>query len=249
MKFTAAITILFATTALAADATPRRLILPVVGSTAGAHGSNFKTELQLNNRSLQPMSGRIVFHPQGRSASAADPSLSYRLEPFETISFGDIIAAMETSGLGSMDIVLEHGGWPTVIARAFDDQGENGTVGATITAVRASEARGAGESSVLLTPADRDRFRFNVGVRTLEEGATLRITLRGMNGIERRVIEQQLYPAEYFIQLPVAEFVGEPVLGNESIEVAVLEGAAIIYGSMTDNITNDPSLQLAVPID
>jgi hypothetical protein len=221
-----------------------RAVLPVVGSTAGAFGSNFKTELQMNNRSLQPMRGAIVYRPQGTAPSANDPIVPFVLAPFETIAFSDIVASMGASGLGSLDFLVYEGGIPTLIARAYDDRGNDGTVGAVVTPVRQRDAMKAGDSASLLTPADLARFRFNVGVRTLADGATLRITLRGSNGIVRETFDRS-YQGEFFIQQAVEAFIGSPVLSNESIQVEVLAGSAIVYGTTTDNTTNDPSLQLA----
>jgi hypothetical protein len=224
-----------------------RAVLPVVGSTAGAFGSNFKTELQMNNRSLQPMSGTLIYRAQGTTPSASDPAVPYLLEPFQTIAFDDVVASMGRSGLGSLDVVIHEGGVPTIVARAYDDRGDEGTVGAVIPPVRQRDALQPGDSASLVTPATLDRFRFNVGIRSLNDGAMVRITLRGMNGIERRVIEGRFYSPEYFVQRTVEDFIGEPVLANESIEVRILAGSAIVYGTTTDNTTNDPSLQLATP--
>jgi hypothetical protein len=250
MKSTTLLLAMFAVAPLAAQESAPvrdRVILPVVGSTAGAFGSQFRTELQMNNRSLQPMRGTIVYRAQGSSPSATDPRAAYELAPFQTISSADVVAQLGATGLGSLDVLIEEGGVPTLIARAFDDRGEAGTVGATITPVRQRNALAQNDSASLVTPADLGRFRFNVGVRTLADGATLRITLRGDNGIVRTTIDTRSYAAEYFIQLPVDQFIGEPVLSNESIQIEVLAGSAIVYGTTTDNTTNDPSLQLATP--
>lgn len=244
MKSIAIATLLLAAVQASADTSPRAII-PVGGSTAGAFGSNFRTELQLSNRSVQPMTGRIVFHRQGAGAEPDDPGVAYVLEPHQTVSYPDIAAAIGVDGLGSLDVVLESGGYPTIVARAFDDRGAQGTSGATIEALRSVDALSAGESAVLLLPSDLGRFRYNVGIRTLTEGATLRITVRGTNGISRFVVEQRQYAPELFIQQPVGAFVEGVVLSDESIEIEVLSGSVIAYGTTTDNITNDPSLTLA----
>jgi hypothetical protein len=221
-----------------------RAVIPVAGSTAGAHGSNFKTELQLNNRSAQPMSGTLVFHAAGRSAAASDPSLDYTLAPHETKSFEDVVAEFGVTGLGSVDIVSEGKGVPTVVARAFDDAGAAGTKGVTIPSIAPDNALQTGESSALIVPMDLQRYRFNVGIRTLSAGAKLRVTVYGANGFGRAVVDVPL-AADFFVQQPADALIGGTLLSDEALVFEVVEGSAIIYGTTTDNTTNDPSIQFA----
>jgi hypothetical protein len=221
-----------------------RALVPVVGSTAGAYGSFFRTELQLNNRSLQLMSGTIFFRPQGQSATSADPSLRYVLEPHQTIHFADVISAMSASGLGSMDIVSDGQGIPTVVARAYDDKGEAGTAGTTVPAIAAREALTPGRTAWLVVPRNLDRYRFNIGVRTLDEETSVIVTIFGANGIPRKN-RTMTFPREYFVQQPSDAFVADTLLPDESIAISVSAGSLIVYGTTTDNLTNDPSIQLA----
>src|SRR5437867_4600194 len=62
-------------------------VVTVVGSTPGAlGGSFFRTTLQLHNPRTGTISGHLVYHPQGTSGSASDPSVFYSLQPGETRS-------------------------------------------------------------------------------------------------------------------------------------------------------------------
>jgi hypothetical protein len=74
---------LLASSAAHADLTQKvaDAIVPVVGSTRGQANAHFKTELQLTNATGQRMTGWLIFHPQGRSGSIADPVLAYELAP------------------------------------------------------------------------------------------------------------------------------------------------------------------------
>lgn len=222
-----------------------RIYIPVVGSTPGAFGSFFRTEMQLNNRSAQPMSGTIVFHPQGRSAMPGDPSMRYSLAPHQTVHYEDVVASLGEAGLGSMDLVADGNGIPTVIARACDDKGEGGTTGATVPAILPAEALGDGKTGWLVVPRDRGRYRFNIGLRTLAEGATALVTLYGENGIQRKSFQLTL-PADFFVQQTADGFAAEVLLPNESLSFHVTSGQMIVYGTTTDSLTNDPSIQVAV---
>jgi hypothetical protein len=223
-----------------------RAVVPVVGSTQGAFGSHFKTSLQIHNRSEVEMRGKIVIHPAGVPATESDPSLPYVLAPHQTVSFDDVVADLGLTGLGSMDFVVEAGGVPTIVARAYDEKGEAfGTTGVSVRAVSPRDALVAGEAASLLAPPDLTRFRFNIGIRTLDRGARMRIVVRDATGVTRAGIGEASFPANYFIQRPAREFLaGVSLDPNWSVSFEMIEGAAILYGTATDNTTNDSSLQI-----
>lgn len=174
-------------------------VLPVVGSTAGVGGSFFRTSVQLHNPTTGATSGRIVFHPSGLSGNASDPALSYTLSPGQTQSITDLLPAMGRSGLGSADIEATSGSIPAATVRVFNDAGAAGTMGFTEELMRAEEALRPGRSGVLLLPADMARFRFNLGVRTLEAGASATLTLRDASGAVVAAVPRGL-PATYHEQ-------------------------------------------------
>jgi hypothetical protein len=233
-------------------ATDPAAIIPVVGSTAGVGGALFRSAVQLHNSHFLPVSGRLLFHPQGFSGSTLDPTLSYVLQPGETKSIPDLLRAMNLSGLGSLDIVPDGGLPPPVVAvRVFNDGGVSGTTGFTEELVLRGEALGPGQKGTLIAPSDPVAFRFNIGVRTLATGATLAITVRTPDGVMRRNGTRS-YPPNYMEQTsagqfttPVGPAVFPPLEPNESVTVEVMVGRAIVYGAVMDNVTNDPSLQVA----
>lgn len=221
-----------------------RRILPVVGSTPGANGTFFRTSVQLNNPGSAPMTGRIVFHPTGASGSTSDPALSYSLAPGQTQSIADLLPAMGASGLGSADIEIVSG-IPVVTARVFNDAGAFGTTGFTEAAMRAGDAIPPGQKGVLLIPSDLTEARFNVGLRTLDGGASLNIAFRNAAG-DLLGSRTRVFPASYHEQQDALGFLGVAELPpGGSISVFVNSGAAIVYGATVDNVTGDPSLQIA----
>ena len=220
-------------------------ILPVVGSTAGVGGSFFRTAVQLHNSTAAPITGQIVFHPSGSSGRGSDPLLAYTLAPGQTRSIEDLLPAVTRSGLGSADIEVTAGTVPIVTARVFNDAGAAGTTGFTEEPMRTEEALRPGPSGVLLLPADLTRFRFNLGVRTLEAGATATLTLRDATGAVVTTLSRD-YPATYHEQQNAGSFLEVATLPpGGSITITVSAGAAIFYGATVDNTTGDPSLQVA----
>jgi streptogramin lyase len=224
------------------------LILPVVGSTAGVGGSFFRTSVQLHNAGTTPSIGGIVFHPSGTAGSVQDPVLPFTLAAGETRTIPDLLPAMGRSGLGSADVILTIGSGsnaPIVSARVFNDAGAAGTTGFTEAAMRAQDALRPGSLGVLLPPADLTNFRFNLGVRTLNEGATAILTLREASGAIVTTVSRA-FPATYHEQQSASAFLGVSTLpAGGSIEITVTAGAAIFYGATVDNRTGDPSFQIA----
>src|SRR6266545_6119606 len=221
-------------------------ILPVVGSTPGVGASFFRTSMQLHNPTSSGISGRIVFHASGVVGGDSDPALFYSLAPVQTQSIADLLPAMgRRSGLGSADIEVTAGAMPAVTVRVFNDAGAAGTTGFTEEPIRAEDALRPGQLGVLLLPADLTNFRFNLGVRTLEGGATTTLTLRDPSGAVVTTVSRA-FLATYHEQQSASAFLEVSALPTGgSIEIAVTSGAAIFYGATVDNRTGDPSLQIA----
>src|SRR5687768_7743452 len=178
---------------------PPELIVPVVGSTAGQFGASFKTELQLTNATDTPIEGWLVLQPVAVARR-------YDLAPGATLSFADVVAELGTSGLASLDVLVDRGGLPVVVARAYDDQPE-GTTGVTVPAVRSADALARNDVSALIVPRDLTRYRFNIGVRTLTTGASIEIAVRTPAGTERHYADFVL-PANHFAQHSSNAFTG-----------------------------------------
>jgi hypothetical protein len=221
--------------------------LTVVGSLQGNFGSFFRTSLQLYNPQAETITGRIVFHPAGASGSSSDPALAYSLAGGKTLAFADLLPAMGLAGgIGSVDLIADVPmPLPVSLTRVFNDAGANGTTGLTEEALAAGDALQSGNTGVILAPSDVGRFRLNVGVRTLDQGATVLITVRDKDGVVVKARTRDYAPA-FFEQVGASNLLEGYVLGGgETITFELTRGSAFIYGSTTDNTTNDPSVQFA----
>jgi hypothetical protein len=215
---------------------PPDAIVPVAGSLPGQNGAFFRTELQMHNATGVQQTGWIVFRPAGNLRR-------YDLAPHATLSFADVVSELGATGLGSLDILVDKGALPVVIARAYDDQ-PTGTTGVSLPVVRGSEALLHGTSVTLIAPSDGVRYRFNAGVRALESGATLAIDVRASSGVSRATRTVTL-EADEFVQQPGSSLAGIPLAPDDALEIEIVAGSAIIYATTVDNLTNDSSLQLA----
>jgi hypothetical protein len=219
-------------------------VVPVVGSTPGSGGSFFKTAVQLHNPTSATIAGNFVYHPQGQSGASGDPAAGYMLLPGQTTSFADLLPELGQAGLGTVDLIATLGPAPTSVARIFNDAGPAGTTGMTEELMRPEEALETGEKGVLVAPPEPSRARFNIGVRSLALGATIRFTVRDSAG-GARTTGAKFLPATYFAQQTAEAFLGIALLANDTITFEVDAGSAIVYGATTDNTTQDPSLQFA----
>ncbi len=224
--------------------------IPVVGSTPGSFGSFFKTSVQLYNAKSSAISGKIVFHTQNVSGSAADPSLAFSIQPGKSLSYADLLPAMGlASGLGSADLVADAGSsFPITLVRVFNDAGTAGTTGLAEEPMNASDALQNGDTGVLIAPVDQ-KFRLNIGFRTLDQATSMTFTVRDKDGTLVKTSTRTFGPT-FFQQVGSATILDGYVLtGGETITVQITAGSAFVYGSTTDNTTQDPSVQFARKVE
>lgn len=220
-------------------------VVAVAGSLTGAGGSQFRTALQLHNPTSSMMRGRIVFHRQASSGTSADPTFSYNLAPGATTSWPDVVFSLGAAGMiGSIDLVIDQGEAPLTVARIYNDAGAAGTTGVAMDALASADALQAGQRAHLIAPIDPLRARMNLGIRTLLDGATIEFSLRDHAGAVQQTARRS-YAATWFEQIALGTLFSQPLSGNEVVMIDIVAGSAIVYGAITDNITQDPSIQFA----
>jgi hypothetical protein len=217
-------------------------ILAVVGQTRGANGADFKSALVFFNPTSVPLTGEIRFIANGTTIN----TLAYSIPPGATQYITDFLPA-GFSGLATATIV-PNGELPMIIAHVFNDNGPGaGTAGMSQEPISVKRVAHAGDRGVLIAPADPVATRFNVGVRTLEAGARLRVVLRNAAGNVLTTVERT-YSATSLTHSSASDLLGRAAGASDSLTFELLEGAAIIYGTPTDNGTNDPNIQFAAPL-
>ena len=221
--------------------------LTAAGSTPGAAGSFFRTSVQINNPFVTPISGHFVFHPAGVPASPSDPTMGYALAGGQSFAWHDVVAAMGQSGLGSIDVWAAGGEAPVIVTRIFNDAGAAGTSGFTEPLVRVDDVpipgSGGSVTGVLLGPDITSLYRYNVGLRTVDDAVHVTVTVLDSAGAAVHTVSHD-YPADYYVQTAVEDFLDGFVIGdNYSLRITFSGGGLIIYGATVDNTTNDPSAQ------
>jgi hypothetical protein len=219
-------------------------IIPVVGATPGQQGAQFKTSFQITNPSWLPEStATFVYHPAGQAASANDPRVTIPLAALGTSSTTDLLAKLNVTGIGSMDVYTTGESAPLVAAHVFNDTG-NGTNGFFETLMTHEDGLKSGvRSYVVPIPPDLTNYRVNVGVRSLSEGATIARSVVDASGTVVANASPKSYPPDYFEQVPLSAFVSSSgVVPGGAIILRVTAGSAIVYTSITDNRTNDSAI-------
>jgi hypothetical protein len=225
-----------------ASSTPsvRVSTIPVVGSVAGGNNSFFRSSLTLANPTSLPITGKLRFRAANRAGGDSDPLLAYQIPPRGTLNYADILVSMNQSGLGSLDILTTGSPTPIATARIFNDAGAAGTNGFSEEAVPAGFTYQ--NVGTVLIPTDLANFRLNIGVRSIS-AVELNVTIYDAAGqIQGSLVKS--YPANYFEQVTASAFLnGATIPAGGKIDVQAYQKEFIVYGAVTDNRTNDPSMR------
>jgi hypothetical protein len=216
--------------------------LPVVGSGPGNFGSFFRTSLTLSNPGALEIRGKLRLRPNGRPGSDGDPLFDFVIPGNGTLNYADIIQAMGQSGLGSLDILTTASFTPTATARVFNDAGPLlGTSGLAEEAIPAATAY-LSLSNVFI-PEDLTNFRLNIGIRTFTSG-DLNVEIYDAAGVRQTSFVKH-YDPNFFAQISASDFVGGAALPpGGKVVVSAFGPQFIVYGAVTDNRTNDPSMRI-----
>jgi len=218
----------------------------VAGAATGVNGAKFLTDVFLTAPPAGISHGRLVYHREATTGFDDDVSVTFDVEPRNSKTIANIIgSSLGLSGKGSIDIYTKIGFEPPIAAaRIYDDAGSAGTKGFSFDALKITDALGVGEDGILFTPQNTARFRMNIGIRTLDFPTQIDFALISSTGIQRSIVTRT-YPANYFVQPDATSLLGLATQPGDTINIFPIDGPVFVYGSIIDNTTNDPSLQIA----
>ena len=223
----------------------RTQVIPAAGAAEGAFGASFKTDLFLSNPRSTRSAGRLVYHPEVTSGSSGDAAFPFIVDPHASLTYPNFVKEkIGVTGKGSIDVYTTIGYEPpTVAARVYDDSA-SGTKGFTFDAMTEREALQLFEFATLAVPSDKTKYRMNIGVRSLSAETQVEFDLFDANAGLRQVVTNT-YPADYYVQTDFHSLFGVDFNPGDTITVVIRRGAAYVYGSIIDNGSNDPSVQVA----
>lgn len=217
--------------------------LPGAGVTGGAAGSSFNTSLSITN----PNNDLVTLTFTYRAAGIA-PVTATLAVPANATKSPKLTDLMPVNGVGSIDVYSD-GATPIVNARVYNDTG-SGTNGFTEPLVAPTAVAHEFDRLWLNIPSDLTTFRMNIGVRTFANGATFGCAVLSPGGTQVTGVSKTYGPNATSLE-PLQSFfnndsnalsAGGSIRCNFSSST---RSDLILYGTVTDNHTNDSAMFLA----
>ena len=216
------------------DGSSRQWIAAAAHSS-GVHGSVWRTDLCLLNRSGESVSAEITF----RRNDGETGSLPIDLVDGQQIVVGDVVAEVGMSGSGAIEINTDG---PLLASSRTYNTGEDGTFGLFLDGVPSHAMADEGDEVWLPQLRQNPAFRTNIGL--FNSGAAeahVRVFLYDASGSELVSRSKTLDPGGWIqLQEPFGRLAGRTDIESGSARVEVAAGHGVIaYASVIDNATND----------
>jgi len=214
------------------------LIVPVAGSANGANGSLWKSDLTLHNTSSRAIAATLVYHEQSGATDTASATIPAR----GTIALSDVVRSSfnRPDTLGAIEVQLadSDAAHVAINSRIYNALG-SGQFGQDVPAINAADAANAGETVVLAGVTSATDFRLNVGLYALTNSTVVWQlvhadgTVAASKSIDYVAGIQQQYAAATLFNMDLQD--------NDVVQAAIAKGTAILYGSLVNQTTGDPS--------
>jgi len=211
--------------------------LGAAANTVGAHGSAWRTDLCLLNRS----GGVATVEIRYRSDGGVSTVETIVLQSAEQTTVVDVVGELGRSGGGSIEVFSDR---PVFAGSRTYNTADAGTYGQFIDAVPV-ESAATEDRTVWLPQLQQDgSFRTNIGILNSSDlSARVLIRLFDGDGHELAVRRRTLAPTERIqLQEPFSRIAGRTDIERGYASVTVESGSGIIaFASVVDNATNDPT--------
>lgn len=221
--------------------------LPAAAKAAGAQGSFFVTDLDLQNSGADPATYQLLWLPRGQNNSTPDASDAFILGPGAAVRHSDVLGEVfgfDDGAVGALAIASDSRDL-LLMSRTYNAPPAGGTFGQAIPGYREDQLIVAGGRRRILFFTENGEFRSNLGL------------LNG-TGEPISVMWERFSPAGASLGTGQADL---PPWGNvqlnrvfadsQPIEAAYIEiwtstaaGAFAAYGSVLDNESSDPTTVL-----
>ena len=219
-----------------------RYVIPGVADLNSPFYS-WRSDIRIFNSGTSDVTATLTYFPQTGNAPASGPTQL-------TIKAGEVKAVNNalnslyglTNSGGALVITTPSAAPLVVTARTYNQTG-NGTYGQFIPAVTPTQATGLNERTLQLLQLEQsDRFRSNIGLsETTGNAATAEVSVLVPDS--KVAIKAQIaLAANEFRQMSLSDF-GVTNAYNVRVTVKVISGTGRVtaYGSMIDQITQDPT--------
>ena len=221
--------------------------LPAAAKAAGAQGSFFVTDLDIQNGDSDPATYQLLWLPRGADNSTPDASATFNLAAGSAVRYRDVLGEVfgfDDGAVGALAIASDSRDL-VLMSRTYNAPPEGGTFGQAIPGYRGDELIAAGERRRILFFTENGEFRSNLGLlngtgepivimweRFLPDGASLgtgQADLPPWGNVQLNRVFADSQPVE-------AAFI--------EVWTTTAGGAFAAYGSVLDNESSDPTTVL-----
>jgi CubicO group peptidase (beta-lactamase class C family) len=210
--------------------------IPVVANVGGAGGSVWRSDVALLNRS--PLNNRVLVRME-MPGLAVDSELELLKDQHFVLD--DVVSELGLSGSGSLRVFSSE---PLTITSRSYNVSDQGTFGQALGGVTGAGGLMNGETAMLMHLREDAVARSNIGILNAGRRETrVRIVLFDGSGDEVARLTRRVDPRQVLqLHRPF-----ESIAGRTDIEVGyavaeVLDGEeVVVYGSVVDSGTNDPT--------
>jgi PKD repeat protein len=211
-------------------------------NAAGAAGSFFVTDLEINNAGTTDMMYRFLWLPRDTDNSNPTASDVFTLAAGVSVRYENVLNEVFAASdvVGALAIVADSAD-AIVMSRTFN-QTDDGTFGQAIDGLHSSELIQAGERMRVVFMTENDAYRSNLGVLN-GTGAALAVMVARYDAAGEMLgdmVTVELDPWEN-TQLNRVLQNFAPVAGYVDVWTETAGGAFAAYGSVLDNVTSDPT--------
>jgi hypothetical protein len=208
----------------------------------------WQTDVRLYNGGAATVQATAEFFAQGDTTPAATRTID--VQPGQMMVMDDVLQSlfgMQGAG-GALRITTATDTALIPAARTYLKR-DSGTYGQFIAAATVENTAGVGTDALrILQVEESDRFRTNVGLTEVTgQPATLEISVALPNRKVAAVTQVDLRPNEYRQINGLLRMMGLDDAYNANVTVRVIGGAGRVmaYGSVIDNLTQDPTYVMA----
>ena len=225
--------------------------IPVASHAGGAQGSAWRTDLGLLNLGTVSVEATVTLH-----STQGPVTLNQAVPAGAQLILSDVVDQMSFSGAGALEITAS--AQLIVTSRTYSQVGPgaecfpNGTLGQSLAGTSSDAGLTAGQSAVVPQLQENDAYRTNVAViNTGTTDAQVVVHLFDADGTELTSYEVPLTPSQWKQKnQPFADIAGQTDMAVGYARIEVLSGSGILaYGSVVDNLTNDPTTMAMVGAD
>ncbi|HOC44809.1 MAG TPA: DNRLRE domain-containing protein [Thermoanaerobaculales bacterium] len=221
--------------------------LPAAAKSAGAQGSFFITDLDIQNGDANTATYQLLWLPRGADNSTPEASASFNLAAGAAVRYSDVLGEVfgfDDGAVGALAIASDSRDL-TLMSRTYNSPPAGGTFGQAIPGYRGDQLIVEGERRRILFFTENGEFRSNLGL---------------LNGTDQptRVMWERFLPDGSSLGTGQADL---PPWGNvqlnrifadsQPVRAAYIEvwtsttgGAFAAYGSVLDNESSDPTTVL-----